>query len=294
MKDFVKKCPFLCFTILLALIVGVGAAARYLPFRSFSPGAASPPASRAPSSAAVPSRVSVSSRPVSSAPASSLSSSSAPDSASSAVPAGKPALPSGEMVSPDYFRDAIFVGDSLTEGLMDYGNLDEAQYFCHVGLNIYQLFETPKKDDTSGLTLEETLSRKKFRKVYLHLGINELGTATTSYFVKHYAAAIEQIRELEPDALIFVESIYPVTKEKSDSDEVFKNSTIRERNKGLSTLSNGKNIFYLDLTPVLDDGNGNMRADCSGDDVHPKAKYYPLICDRIRKTTAEALNSAGR
>lgn len=291
--------------ILLALVVGVGVAARYLPLHLFARGAVSSsgPGS-VPSSFPVSSAVSSpasSFAPASSVPASSAAASSTPASSVppvSSAPPFSPAdsavqAPAGGMVPPEYFKDAIFVGDSLTEGLMDYGNLDEAQYFCHVGLNVYQLFENPKKDDISNLTLEETLEKSKFRKVYIHLGINELGTADTDYFVRHYSSAIKKIQALEPGALVFVESIYPVTKEKSDTDKVFRNSYIKERNDGLRTLDNGKDVFFLDLTPVLGDGNGNMRAECSGDDVHPKAKYYPLICDRIREATAQALASAG-
>lgn len=319
MRDFVKRCPLLCFNILLALVIGVALAVRFLPpqhLRSDSSAASASPSSYAPpsssseiaaassavSSAAISSAAASSSQKPSSAVSSAASSGAAASEAASsdtssflsaASSAAAAGTTPGDMVPQKYFSDALFVGDSLTEGLSEYGDLKSAAFFCHVGLNIYQLFEEPKQDDFSNLTLTQTLKKHQYTKVYIQLGINELGTANTDYFVRHYSAAIDKIRELEPDALVFVESIFPVTKEKSDSDKVFRNSYIQERNKGLSTLANGKNTFFLDLTPVLDDGKGNMRAECSGDDVHPKAKYYPPICDQIRKTTAEALAAAG-
>ena len=37
----------------------------------------------------------------------------------------------------EYFDDALFIGDSRTEGIRDYGTLKNAQYFCHRGLSSY-------------------------------------------------------------------------------------------------------------------------------------------------------------
>lgn len=210
--------------------------------------------------------------------------------ASSAAPAFQ--MPD-DMVGKDYFDDALFIGDSITEDLMNYGGIGNAKFFCHVGLSVYQLFEHPKTDDATGRTLEQTLRSRHFGKIYILLGINELGTANTDYFVRHYSSAIEQVRRYDPNAVFFVESILPVTEEKSENDKVFTNANIRARNGGLQTLENGRNIFYLDLSPVLNDGAGNLRADYSGDGVHIKAKYYRQLSDYLRVCTSDALKRSG-
>lgn len=288
-KAFIKNYPMLTVTViaLLAAAAVLGVKTIYpntveLPFSpavsssaALSSVAAVVPLLPAPSSAAQTS----SAAPVSSVP---QKASSAP--ASSSSPNVSKAETSGfHTVEKSYFNDALFVGDSLTEGLHDYSGLENATYFYHVGLNIYQLFENPEKSTASGLTLEQTLRNKEYGKIYLMLGINEMGTGNTAYFARHYAAALQKIREIQPNALVYVQSILYVTKQKSEGDEIFNNPHIRERNAALKTLENRKNIFYLNINPVFDDGNGNMRAECSGDGIHPKAKYYRLWEDRLTK-----------
>ena len=47
----------------------------------------------------------------------------------------------------------------------------------------------------------------------------ERGTVYCVYaFLERYSAFIDKIREIHPDALIYIESIMPVTKEKSESE----------------------------------------------------------------------------
>ena len=300
MKTFLRQCPLVAVVaasaVVAALALGSGA---------IVPAGASkvPSAGSAPSSA-VAAAASVPKAPPASAPASS-SPSPAPSSAPVSSAASKPAAPSSARnsappppsrptpprpengllrpVDRAYFDDALFIGDSLTEDLKKYGGLGNASYFCRVGLNIYQLFETPKESALSGLTLEQTLRGHQYRKIYIMLGINELGTGTTKYFVRHYSEALEKIRALQPDAILYVQSILPVSEEKSESDPVFKNSSIRDRNAGLQTLDNGKNVFYLDVAPAVSDRNGDLCTGYSGDDVHLKAKYYPLWTDFLLK-----------
>lgn len=186
-----------------------------------------------------------------------------------------------------YFDDALFVGDSVTEGQKLYGDLDNAHYFCRVGLTIYQLFEEPKSDEDSGLTLRETLRKRNYGKIFLLLGLNEMGTGTTDYFVRHYSSAVAEIQRLRPDAKIFVEAILPVTKEKSDGDAVFSNPRIRERNAGLKALAAEKKVYFLDLSPAVSDDEGNLRAEFSGDGVHIKARYWDSVCDAVRAGAAQ-------
>ena len=42
-------------------------------------------------------------------------------------------------VDDSYFDDAVFIGDSRTVGLHDYGGLDHSDFFATVGMNIYDL-----------------------------------------------------------------------------------------------------------------------------------------------------------
>lgn len=289
MKSFFHTCPLIVLTVLIAAIVvcsmglmrifpsplppeNNGISAANTADSSFS---SAPVASQTPAASSLPSslpQTSAASKPASSAQSESARPAAKPESRVPGETGETPFRPVGK----DYFNDALFVGDSLTEDLKKYGNLDNASYFFHVGLNIYQLFETPKPDALKGLTFERTLRNGRYRKIYIMLGINEMGTGNTAYFVRHYSSVLAKVRALQPNAILYIESILPVTAEKSTKDPVFNNPNIRERDAGLRTLANGKNIFYLDIVPAFADKSGNLRSEYSGDDVHLKAKYYYL------------------
>jgi hypothetical protein len=296
MKSFLHTCPLIALTILFSLIVAGSMGMRRLlpaqassgndampasnaPLPSSSSLSSPPPSSTVPVSSALPRASSTSSEKSVSAARS--SSSKPPQKKAAPSPAPPPKSPLFRAVGQDYFSDALFVGDSLTEDLKKYGGLDNASYFCHVGLSIYQLFEDPKPNALTGLTLDRTLRDGRYRKVYIMLGINEMGTGSTAYFVRHYSAALAKIRSLQPHAILYVESILPVTAEKSEKDSVFNNPNIRARNAGLQTLANGKNIFYLDIASAIADRDGSLPREDSGDGVHLKAKYDALWKNRL-------------
>ena len=131
-------------------------------------------------------------------------------------------------VDKEYFADAVFIGDSRTQGLYEYSNLaDVATFYSKTSLTVYNLFEKPKdfiREGDEKLTLEQALSRHQFKKVYLMIGINEMGTGTPESFFEAYARAVYKIRELQPDAIIFVQGIMRVAGQKNASDPVFNNT----------------------------------------------------------------------
>jgi len=183
-------------------------------------------------------------------------------------------------VDKEYFADAVFIGDSRTQGLYEYSNLaDVATFYSKTSLTVYNLFEKPKdfiREGDEKLTLEQALSRHQFKKVYLMIGINEMGTGTPESFFEAYARTVYKIRELQPDAIIFVQGIMRVAGQKNASDPVFNNTNINIRNVEIETLANGKDIFYIDVNEAVCDENGNLYADWTFDQIHLKAKYYQV------------------
>ena len=185
-----------------------------------------------------------------------------------------------QTVTEDYFNDAAFIGDSRTVGLFEYGGLEErADFYAKISLTIYNVFsELLGKEEGTGkkITAEEALAQKQYGKVYLMLGINELGTGTTETFMEEYKAVVERIRELQPDAVIFVEGIMKVTADKNAEDPVFNNKNIEEKNAAIAQLADQRTIFYIDVNEVVCDAEGNLNAEYTIDEVHLKAKYYEI------------------
>lgn len=190
-----------------------------------------------------------------------------------------------EPVNNSYFEDALFIGDSRTVGLSMYSELKEPTYYAEVGLTIHKLMEAkiapleeteqpPTKENM--ISVEEALQNFSFGKIYLMVGINELGRGNAETFLEEYRTVVNRIRALQPNATIFVQAIMHVSEEKSSTDPVFNNTNIEQRNQALKTLEDKQHVFYLDMNEVVCDENGNLIKDYSFDGVHLKAKYYKL------------------
>lgn len=186
-----------------------------------------------------------------------------------------------EKVGESYFEDAVFFGDSRTLGISDYAGLD-ADFYCENGMTIYNLLgdegvinqSTGKKEN-----IPELLKQKQYGKIYIMLGMNELGYRTTEYFGEQYQAALEQIRAWQPDAVIFILGNLHVTRDKNNMETEFNNVNINSKNVAVAGLANGKDIFYLDSNPLFTDEEGFLRDELTFDGVHLYADGYTVWRD---------------
>lgn len=182
-------------------------------------------------------------------------------------------------VDDSYFSDAIFIGDSRTDGLATYGDMKGTSFLAKESLSVYRMWKIKVPFRFADGTIQkstvlEVLQNFHFRKVYLSVGVNELGVPTSEDFYDNYRDAISIIRKLQPDAIIYIEGIMHVSKSRSSSDPVFNNTSIVERNTAISTLANGHDIFYIDMNPSVCDENGDLLSDLTGDGIHLKASAY--------------------
>lgn len=190
-------------------------------------------------------------------------------------------------VDDSYFDDAVFIGDSRTVGMYEYGGLEETStFYASTGLTIYKMFDS-KIVSVPGLkkkiTVEEALSEKQFAKIYLMIGINEMGTGTVETFMKAYGEAVQHLRELQPDAVIYLQAIMKVTAERSAQGDYITNEGIEARNEEIAKLADDEKIFYLDVNPCICDDTGGMVASYTYDGVHLKAQYIPIWLDFLKE-----------
>ena len=189
-----------------------------------------------------------------------------------------------ETVTKEYFDDALFIGDSRTVGLSEYSDLSNSTFYADVGLTIYDIFNKKVAElEGSKVTIPEALKVKHFKKIYIMLGINELGRGTTQTFVDEYKKVITKLKELQPDTLIFVEGIMNVSKEKSDKDPIFNNTNIKEKNDNIALLADNEKIFYIDVNEAITDKTGNLPSKYTFDYIHLKAAYYQLWTEFLLK-----------
>ncbi len=163
-------------------------------------------------------------------------------------------------VDASYFDDALFLGDSHTDGFHDYAGLGNATYFTKNGLTVKDAVEKSFIElDGKKVTLAEALGTRAVRQGLYPSRHQRDRRLHRHAWAAQYKSLLDLVREKQPDAVIFIQSIFHTTQKNSDSS-YFKNEVINERNAAIAQLADGKTIFYLDLNPLFDDENGALRA----------------------------------
>ncbi len=174
----------------------------------------------------------------------------------------------------EYFEDALFIGDSRTVGLMEYGNIEKATFFADSGMSVFALDKKKVSVSKEGkITFDEVLKQKQYGKIYLMLGINELGYRFDTLQAK-YRETVEKIREQQSDAIIYLCANMHVTDEQSAKDEIYNNENVNRVNEMISGLADNETVFYIDVNELFDDAEGNLSTEYSSDAFHVYGKYY--------------------
>jgi len=189
----------------------------------------------------------------------------------------------GQRADVSYLDDVLFIGDSRTATLQQYAGWDNAAFYVKNGLTIWNVLEAKIAECEGELvTVDEALQKEQFGKIYIMLGINELGRGTPDTFAEEFGRVIERIKELQPDAVIVVEAIMHVTETKDEEETYINNAEIDARNEKLKELAKEKEAYWLDVNPVTDDGeSGKLVEEYSFDGVHLKVKYIDIWKDFI-------------
>lgn len=186
-------------------------------------------------------------------------------------------------------KKTLFIGDSRTVGLCEYGGIGDADFFCSTGMSVYDVEkETVTVPGVGKIKLDSLLQQKTYSYIYIMLGINELGYDRNKT-VKRYHDIVERIKKQQPQAIVIVEANLHVSGSRSSKDGVFNNSNINKFNEEISKLADNKTIFYIDINPVFDDENGNLNEQMTSDNTHPYAKYYGTWAKWIVKETNNIL-----
>lgn len=184
----------------------------------------------------------------------------------------------------DNFADAVFIGDSRTEGLQINTGLTTARFLAAKGLMV----DTALKNNVIKLksgskgTVIDGLKEGSFSRVYLMFGMNELGWPYLDVFTNRYEKLIEEIKSVQPNATIYVQSILPVSKEKSDKDSIYNNENISKFNKAIKEMADKNGYIYLDVASAVMDSNSALPSNASSDGVHLNKEYSQKWLNYLR------------
>lgn len=179
-------------------------------------------------------------------------------------------LPETEAVEDTYFDGAVFLGDSRTEGLFLYSGLKTGHFYTAVGATVESVF-SKKNFETEGgekVPLLDAVAEQDCDKVYIMLGINELGWSKTKTYHDQYAKLIDRVREDHPEAKIVLQSIPPVSANQEAKKTYVNNERIAAYNQVIKTLAEEKACYFLDVAACLTGGDGLLPKDLNFDGIH--------------------------
>lgn len=175
----------------------------------------------------------------------------------------------------EFDSTVAFIGDSRTQGLIMYNGLKEVQDYSYIGLMVDTAMtkEFVQTQDGKKITLLQDMKNKNIKSVYIMLGLNELGWSYPQVFKIKYKELINEIKKIQPNCKIYIQSIIPMTKSKSDNDEIFNNKNVEKFNKLVKEVAKEENVTYLDVKSTLVDSQGYLPEEASMDGVHLDIDY---------------------
>lgn len=194
-----------------------------------------------------------------------------------------PDLEAQPLAGDEFFSDAAILGNSLVEGLRLYSKLNTMDYYSGTSMSVTSACNTKNvvlNDGTYGTQLD-AMAQKRYGKVYIELGINDIG-GDMGVFIESYGKMLDRIIADQPYADVYVMAITPVSRAKNDSSTVFTMSRVNDFNAALYELAAEKKCYYLDdCTPLMGSDGFLAEAD-TWDGVHLSVDKYAQWEEIIR------------
>ena len=200
--------------------------------------------------------------------------------------------PQTSPASESYFDDACFIGHSLVVGMKNYFALPHADYYAISGISASRMLTYDRfplnatyKDENGNTqhelgTISDVLNEHHYGKIYVMLGVNELGPET-DHLNMYYSSMLqltEKIKAAQPQATIYLISITPISKARSEASANFNRENALRFNDKLQQVSLDKNVYYIDAFGAFTDADGYMPESCvAADGIHLLASQYAVL-----------------
>ncbi len=190
-------------------------------------------------------------------------------------------------VEDGYFTngDTLFIGDSRVKGFALYSGLQGINVYAEKGYSVNKVFTDKFIDTVLGkLTLEEAMAADtdRYRKIYIMLGLNEMGWGNDEMFANAYYRMIDMLKYYQPNAVIYVQDIIHVTKAKGEESPLYGNDNINARNKLLQEIADNEHVVYLNVNYVFSEDEGALPPEYTSDGVHIKQQYMQQWVDFLK------------
>lgn len=209
------------------------------------------------------------------------------------------AVPENGRVSDEYFRDALFIGDSVTQGFgwyEDYrGRMKVCAYKGTNPRNVLQNYIGQCADGTTQIEMWDDIKMQTdVANIYVLFGANALVNQTDEVFLATYSELLDRLRERFPGVPIYVQSITPTQKARGEKQPQLERSHLLAINNRIAQMACSKQMYYIDLWEPLADENGYLKQELAGSDgLHLRdAQAYRPWLDYLASHTVYSAHNA--
>jgi len=168
-----------------------------------------------------------------------------------------------DLMEPSWFDDALFIGGDVCGTLAYYGEhsnggLGDALFLTRTSFTLSSAVNGSMALAYRGgwYSIPNATKASGCNKVFLVLGIEDIGRVEDEAYKKLWSDLITAIQETNPDVRIFVQSITPVASGHDNSR--INNAKINAYNEYLKDYCTRSGCNYVDVNTGLKDANGNL------------------------------------
>ena len=177
-----------------------------------------------------------------------------------------------------YLNRCVFLGDSRTVAMVNYGFFNDDAALAQIGIS-HPAFASNKFINNAGkeYTLKSYLASHQAPVIYILLGVNGINDPSEEHYRNTFLTLIDSVIEMAPNSNIVLVAIGPV-----DDNGIYKenvqNAWIDKYNDFLLETAKEKQIFYLDIAEILKGADGQVKSEYNGGDgLHYSGKGCEAI-----------------
>lgn len=185
--------------------------------------------------------------------------------------------------SPAFFQNMLFIGDSLSVGLLNYEFLPPENVFAKAGITTSSVVTT-NIDDVSVFTKATRLNPEY---ICIMLGTNSVAYVEGQQMAEELGEFIDMISKTCPNAKIVLASVPPVT-QKHEEEKPEHLEAIIAYNELVEKLAEEKSVAFADTFALLKDETGYLGSRyAEHDGLHLKIHAYPVILGSVQRALIE-------
>lgn len=180
----------------------------------------------------------------------------------------------------EFFKNDLFIGDSIFTGLYLYNHIDQNNVAAKVGYTPSGVINSAF--DARGLSAADYAAQLSPKHIYILIGSNGLSSSGLSALKNSYSEMIKALKERVPDSKICCISLTPVARE-TDYPNIH-NSDVREMNDFIKQQCAEQGCdFYNFYADVTDSEGYFLKQYAEVDGLHFKSNTYKVLLSALQK-----------